>query len=327
MLTLSDVIACAVVPGVTALAVWALVRWLRGSRDADPWPWALGTSTGYVAGEVALRARAVDLSALAAALRELTQPGDAVDWLPGAVAVAAVAGIVLVSQKLGKRRLIGVIAAAALCCALPWRLLEGSRYLPSQELRDAGFAADAWSGTTAVVIIGAAAVVLALAWLSWLLPAADHQPRLRAWLAVATAAGAAALAGLSGSFSYALAIGAVAASLGGCAAAAWFAQPRLDPAGAAGPASVALVGMLICSVAFSETAWWRAVLVAVAWTAAAGWIPGLAKRSPRVAGGLRIAMCIVPLAIAVGTAGFDFAEAIQQQPAEPAESANPYLSL
>ncbi|MCA9237034.1 MAG: hypothetical protein KDA44_16285, partial [Planctomycetales bacterium] len=142
--------------------------------------------------------------------------------------------------------------------------------------------------------------------------------------AVVTAVGAAALAGLSGSFSYALSIGAVAASLGGCVAAAWFSRPRTGPGGAAGPAIVVLLGMLLCGVAFSEVALWRAVLVGIAWIAAAGRLPLLDALPPRRSSALRIAACLVPLTIAVGTAAYDFASAIQQTPAEPA---NPYMSL
>ncbi|MCA9235346.1 MAG: hypothetical protein KDA44_07730, partial [Planctomycetales bacterium] len=233
MLTLSDVIASGVVPAAVAAVTWWLVRWLRGARDdaAAALPWTIAATAGYLAAEIALRARSMNPAALREAVSELTAPHDAVDWLPAAAVAAMVAGIVIAATNLGRARLAGWAAAVALAAALPWRLLAGSRYLPSQELRDAGFATDAWSLPWAVGVVGAVAAAIVATWIAWQWAPADHLPRLRSALAVVTAVGAAALAGLSGSFSYALSIGAVAASLGGCVAAAWFSRPRTGPGG------------------------------------------------------------------------------------------------
>lgn len=321
MVSLADVIAGAVVPVTVAAVIWWIVQRIGGARRAAPEvAWCAAAAIGYVAGELALRARSVQPSAWTEAFGELIRPHDATDWLPMFAVGAAVIGIAIVATWPGRTSWGPWAAAVALCLALPWRLLAGSRYLPSEELREAGFGADPWRWQTAEIALPAAALV---AWLTWTAAEPGPQPRIRAGLAVLTAVGAAALAGLSGSFSYALSIGAMAASLGGCAAAAWISRNPVGPRGAAGPATLVVAGMLLCGVAFSEIVWWRAALVGVAWVAAAGRIPWLAASS-RKAVVLRAVLCLLPLAIAVGAAAFDFAEALQQQSTEPA---NPYLSL
>jgi hypothetical protein len=204
-------------------------------------------------------------------------------------------------------------------------LLWGGKYLPSQELRESGFATSAWSVPQAAAILSGVAVMLFLGWSMWETVDRETAPRVRSLLAVLSLIGAAATAGLTGSFVYAQLFGVLAAAVGGCAVATWALKANAGPEAAAGPVILVAGCLLLLAACYSELRWPMAVGVGAAIALSAAWIPGLRRLGNRAQLAARTLLCVAPLAIVLWQAGVAFAET-QRQQQEEAES-NPYLNL
>jgi hypothetical protein len=137
--------------------------------------------------------------------------------------------------------------------------------------------------------------------------------------------GAAAAAGLTGSFVYAQLFGVLAASLGGCFVASWLLKANCGPETAAGP-TIMLAGILLLLAAcLSELRPWQAAGVWTSIILAAGWLPGLSRLPSKRQLAVRAIACLLPVSIVVCQAGLKFAETQRQQQEERAT--NPYLNL
>jgi hypothetical protein len=144
-------------------------------------------------------------------------------------------------------------------------------------------------------------------------------------LAAVALVGAAAIAGLTGSFVYAQFFGVLAAAVGGTAFAAMALRAPAGPDAAAGPITMLANCLLLLAACYSALNAWLAAGVYVAIVVAAGWLPGLSRLRPRIQLALRTALCVAPLAVVLWQAAGDFVETQQQQ--QEAADSNPYLNL
>jgi len=282
--------------------------------------WSAGVVLGYTSGVAAMDARG---AGLASALAGLLQPNDAPGWLP-LVGLAAVAPA-MAGAALGRRRPLRWLIAAALCISVPLWLLWGGKYLPSQQIRDSGFATAAWGVGEAALILGSAAAMMLTTWFLWERADPADAPRFRSLLTIIALTGAAAGVGFTGTFSFAQALGALAASLGGCFIAGLLMGVKAGPEAAAGPTVMLAGSLLLLAACYSELAPLQAAGLWASITLAGGWIPGLRRLGTRAQLALRSVLCLALLIAVVGPAGAKFAET-QRQQQEEAES-NPYLNL
>jgi len=304
-------------PLIIAAATCAL-GWAVSRRPVVAW--SAGVVLGYTAGVAAMGARG---AGLVSALARFLQPDDASGWLPlvGLVAVApAVAG-----AALGRRRPLQWLLAAALCVGVPLWLLWGGKYLPSQQIRDSGFATSAWGVGEAALILGSVAAMMLATWFLWERAEPTDAPRGRSLLATLALTGAAAGVGFTGTFSFAQALGALAAALGGCFIAGLLTRVKAGPEAAAGPTVMLAGSLLLLAACYSELAPLQAVGLWASITLAGGWIPGRGRLGDRAQLALRSVLCLVLLIVVVGPAGARFVETQRQQQEEAAS--NPYLNL
>ena len=305
---------------VAALALAAV--WRAAGRDAVAW--STGVIFGYAAGIAALRAHEVGL---AEGARRLAWPFEAIEWTPLVALVAAAPAAVASLRRSGERKLalrVALLVAVATALVVPLRLLWGGKYLPSAEVRAAGFATEAWSTPQAVAAIGGFAAVVLAAWGVWTRQVREDLPLLRGLLTTAAIVAASLTAALTGSFSIGQAIGALAAAVGGCAAATWLVKLRCGPERAAGPVLMVLASLLLLAVFYSEMRLWQAALLAIAATLAAGRLPRTSKLSTIKSGVLRSVLVALPLAIVVGVAAKEFIDS--QRRLEEERAADPYAA-
>lgn len=317
MLGPKDFLLGGVAPMIAAMATFSLA-WLMPRRAGVAWP--AGVLTGYLGGTFAIEAGGVGV---AAAVKQMVAPHDAHQWtwMIGVVAVAPA----IASAFLGDRRQWRWLLSVLLAVVAPLWLMWGGKYLPSAEVRATGFAKDAWGVGEATAVIAVAATAILLAWRLWEANDPTDQPRTRGLLAAIVLSGAAAVAGMSGSFVYAQAIGVLAASVGGCFVAAWLWRVKAGPEAAAGPIIILAGSLLLLATHYSQLQPLHATGLWAAVTLSAAYLPnkiGLGDRG-RIA--LRCGICLVPLALVFGHAAYKFAESQRQQQEEAAS--NPYSSF
>src|SRR5262245_5400625 len=107
--------------GVVPLATAALVAIILGRSSAPiqiAWPVAI--TAGFLAAQVLLRGN----SSWAASLHTFIEPREAIDWLPHILLLAL--GVSVVIHLAPARRVQWFALAAALCVAVPVRLLSGN---------------------------------------------------------------------------------------------------------------------------------------------------------------------------------------------------------
>lgn len=326
MLGPTDVLFGGVVPGLIALSIR-----LSSRRFAPRAAWgdAAAIALGFAAGQLALAAQPAAvarpdlagaagawLAALPRAAAALLSPREASLWLPWGAALAAAVG--WLASRGRSLRVVAVALGLALAVGLPLRLLWGSVFLTSR-----------WSAAEAALRVGAiAAALLVVGWLatSGGSPEPSDRPRrgpdwLRPLLSAVIALGLAILLATSGSLSYARLAGALFAAILGGLLGAVGPVPR-SSVGTAGPVVVTIVGgLLILGVAFAEVSVTHACLVAAALAAAPGRLPATDAPSAETVRGralvLRVALCLVPLGIAVGGSAAAFVAAVKSQPANP----------
>lgn len=312
---LNDFLLGGLLPMGVALAACAL-GWTATRRPTVAW--LVGVVVGVCAGTIALEASSVGLGA---AIQKSLKPHSAYEWAPWLVIVALLPA--MAAALPGRWRQLQWLGIAPLAALAPAWLLSGGKYLPSAELREAGFAEQAWGPGQAVLILGLAALAFVAAWRWWTSTASVDQPTARGLLTTIALTGAAATAGLTGSFTYAQAIGVLAAAVGGVTVAAWLLRINAGPEAAASPILFLAWILLILAACYSTLLPLQGIGLWLAITLAAAPMPaklGLGDRKRLV---LRVLLTLLPLGIVLGHAGYKFAET-QRQQQEEAES-NPYL--
>lgn len=279
--------------------------------------WLLGISLGYLAGHWGLDSRGVGLGV---AVTRSFHPHEARDWLPMAVSTAT--AIELVALVGNKGAVLAWILRVAGCVVLPWRLLAGSVYLP-HEAQEVGFGSSCWSWLEAIAWLSGTSTLLLMAWMAlWYAPK-QTLPRLRSSLATFVALGATATIALSGSLTMGQLLGVLTAALVGCGVAASALQLESGPESAAGPLLAAFGGVLVIArfLLDPELPLPYSIILLLALVAAVGWICPPSRLPGRVHAAVRIALCLVALALTTVPAAQKFA-------ASQAESeTNPYLNF
>lgn len=301
---------------MTAAIMLGLAWWLSRRPDFAA---SLAVAFGYLEGTAVIEMRSAGIGQMA---ERLLRPHDAQEWLPWIALVAVIPGAL---AGFAKRRVLGYLTAAGLALATPVWLLWGGRYLPSQTVRESGFTTDAWSLEKAVLILGGASAALLVAWWSWQRGEASGTPRLRATLVIVTVAAASMVAGMTGSFTYALCLAALASSIVGAVIAARVLHAPGGPELIAGPTLATTGGLVLLAACYSELATGAAALLWTALVFAGVELPRTEWLTPRSRAALRVVLCLAPLAIVVATSALGFAESQRQHQEEASE--NPYLNL
>lgn len=298
---------------VVAAAAFALA--LRATRRGAV-AWHVGVIAGFAAGALAMDAHA---EGFAAACSRLARPIEAHGRLP-LIALAAAGPAMLAAAT--RRPWTAWLLAAPLAALAPLWLLWGGRYLPEQEVRDAGFAEAAWTPTTAALVLAAVAAATLAVWSLWRRAEPASQALLRSGLAAAAIGGAGATVAFTGSITYGQTLALLAIAVAACGAVAWLMKSSTGPEGAAGPIIFAAASLLVLGVCYSELKLWQAVALATLIALSAGWLPIAAGR-PHLAATLRAALVLVPVAIIAGQAAAKL-EASQRPSEEPATEADLY---
>jgi len=313
MIDPADFLLGGLLPAVVA-AVALAIAW-KLTHDAV-YAGLAGVVLGYVTGHWALDAQGVGLLASVA---KSFRPHEARDWLPLAVLLAVVPEI---AARFGNRgSLLAWILRVALCVLLPWRMLDGSAYLPATTLLNTDFDIGAWSRSEAIGWLGGMGAVLLASWFAVRGCGEKSLSWLRFSLATFVALGGAATLAMSGSLSYGQLLGVLAATLVGCGLMTTILHLDSGPEAAAGPLLLAFGGVLVLAYFYSELKLLNAVLLLLAMIAAVGWVAGSQKLSQRGHASLRCVICLTALAAAVSLAAMDFT-------ASQAETQNnPYLNF
>jgi hypothetical protein len=301
-------------PAALVVAAAAFAGVLLASRRGAA-AWNVGVVAGFAAGSVALAAHS---QGWAAAAERLLKPIEAHGRLP-LVALAGAAPAFLAA--ITRRRWSAWLLAAPLAALAPLWLLWGGRYLPKQELRDAGFAEHAWSSAAATGIVAAIAAATLAAWWWWRRAEAASLPVVRSLLAALALGGAAATVACTGSITYAHGLAVLATAVAACGAMAWAMKANAGAESAAGSIVLATASLLVLAVGYSELQLWRGVALAIVVAVSAGWLPIWPQR-PRRAAALRAALVVIPLAIIVGQAASQLAAS--QRPGASLDEADVY---
>ena len=317
MLGPQDLLLGGVAPLLAAIAAFS-IAWLVTRRAGVAW--SLGAVLGYLSGTISVEAGSVGV---AAAVKQLAAPHDAHQWTWMLAVVAVIPAIF--AGLLGERRAWRWLLIAPLAVAAPLWLLWGGKYLPTAEIRASGFANDAWGVVEAVITIGVVAAALLLAWRLWEANDPTDQPRTRGLLTAIVLSCTAAVAGLSGSFVYAQAIGVLAASVGGCFVAALMWRVKAGPEAAAGPIIMLAGSLLLLATHYSKLDLLHAAGLWAAITLASAYLPNRVGLNDHGRVALRCGACLIPLALVLGHAAYKFAESQRQQQEEAAS--NPYMSM
>jgi hypothetical protein len=290
---LSELFWIGIVPSATAAMLLALCRWL-GVRSAAAWAASVGGA--IVVGQIGLALR----HGGNVALRMLLSPSSARDWLPWLMlAVLCITILAAYVPRAWQRWIVALASVFAL--TVPVRLLAGSVYATTR-----------WSlGEKLFVVILWGAILFAL-WTTLALGRANRQSWLRGALLVVVASGIAMTITLSGSFSYGELAGVAAAAITGALLAQvalnWRAADTATFAnyhglsGAAGPVALILGGLLLLGHFYAELSSPNVALLAISLAAAAGRLPTNWPAAPGGRAVFRIALCLVPLLIAIALA-------------------------
>lgn len=297
-----------------AALAFALVQRFTGRSGVA---WHVGVIAGFAAGAVALAAHGCGW---ALACQRLVQPIEAHGRLP-LVALAAVAPALL-AVATGRTSAAWLLATPVAALAPLW-LLWGGRFLPKQEVRDAGFAEAAWTPTTAALVLAAVAAGTLGVWRSWRAVEPASQPLLRSVLAAMTLGGAGATVAFTGSITYGQAFALLAIAVGACGGMASLMRAAAGPESAAGPILVVAASLLVLAVGYSDLKLWQAVALAMLIAISAGWLP-VAPGRPRRAAAIRALLVLVPLTIIAGAAAAKLAAS--QRPEAPTTEADLYSS-
>jgi hypothetical protein len=251
--------------------------------------WAAAIATAFVVAQVSLAVR----DAGARAIDMLVWPHEAADWLPHAAFLAV--GIALFSTYAPTAwRNWSIVLSATLVIALPFRLLAYSTFVTHQWLIPEKLAIATLLGAT-----------FSLIWLLLGTVREDEHPRLRPALLIVVASAAALVIALSGVIIYGKLCGTIAAALSGMAGMLALIDPRAargwwQASGAAGVLTVTLGGLIMLGSFYGKLTPMNAALLAVSLVAAGGRLPRLIAGLPAwQQGAVRIALCLLPLGVAL----------------------------
>jgi hypothetical protein len=270
----------ALLPLATSASIAFLMRRMRTPL---PVVWPVAITFGFLAAQFALRGQ----SGLSETLHTFLEPHEAVDWLPHIVLLALGVSLVIYLAPAHRPRLITL--AAALCLAVPVRLLSGNL-------------AQHWS------ILEKAAVLVSLAaalGLVWLLTSRDdgRQPTiLRVPLLMLVAVGTAIVVTQSGALIYGLSSAALGAAITGTALVFAFHRSTSSSGAAAsgGVITLTLGSLIILGHFYAELSTANAALLLLSLTATAAPLHVLLGNRPAwQRNTARTISCVFPLAIAV----------------------------
>jgi len=301
-------------PAALAAAFLAFAVALQISRCAAV-AWHAGVILGLAAGAVALAAHGCGWTL---ACQRLVLPIEAHGRLPLVALAAAVPAVA--ARALGRPWAHWLLAAPLAALAPLW-LLWGGRFLPKQEVRDAGFADHAWSPAVAVAILAAVALATLAVWRLWRAVEPASQPLLRTTLTAAALGGAGATVACTGSITYGQALALLALVVAACGALAWLMRSAAGPERAAGPILLVVASLLVLAVGYSELKLWQAIALAALIAISAGWLP-VAPGRPRLAAVIRTGLVLIPLTIIAGAAAAKLAAS--QRPMAPTTEADLY---
>lgn len=273
-------------------AIVALLAGRRlGLRPAAAWAVSIGI--GLILGQLGLEARVNWSSALA----KLWRPHEARDWLPWLLLLAVGLGI-LADYATGWWGHWTRGMACFFAASVPLRLIKPHLVLP-------------WSFLTKVALCICWSGVIGLVW--WTLTAGRDggRPLIRSGLLAVVAVGMAATITLAGSFSYGEFACVVAAAITGTLAGealvqSWGMTAPTDwndgLAGASGVLAVAFGGLALLSYFYVGLGALKTALLLLAVAAAGGWLPTNWPQSALGQVVSRIALCLVPLIVALAIA-------------------------
>jgi len=344
MISGADMVWGGALPAAVAAIVLAAV-WRTTRNAASAWRTAL--IVGYVAGHWTLDARDIGASSLvgigpseaaavhwaydprnfdfAEALTKSYRPTEARDWLPPLLLLAIAPDALACVGKAGF--VLGGILRFGLCLFVPWRLLNGSVYLPARSLpalefeasgfEMGGFDTGAWTISVAVAWIGGVAVALLLGW--QLARRVDQQSGnlVRSTLAVVVALGAAVTAMAAASLVYGQMLGVLSAALAGCGLMAAIVTAGRGPEAAAGPVIIAFGCLVVVAHFYAELQIHHAALLLLAMIVAIGWLPLPVHFSSRWQSVCRSLICLGLLAIPVIPAVLELAATLHETQSNP----------
>jgi hypothetical protein len=276
----------------------AIALVLAQLRVSPPAVWAWGIATGFIVGMVALKSPA----GFSAALRSITVPHEAADWLPFIVLLVLGTSLLFLSTPPSRLRLV-VALAMMQSIAIPLRLVSGNVRLTHNE----------WSPLEKLAYLLLLAGTLGLVWRLLATSSEARQTRVRQPFLLLVAVGSAIVLTLSGVLIYGQYCGAVAAALTGTALACFFGATGSASAkkysavagisGAAGVLTFSLGSLIILGHFFASLSGTNAVLLFISLAAAGTAFPAAFANRPiwqQLA--TRAAFCLTPLAIAVASA-------------------------
>lgn len=281
--------------GLLPCAIASLAMWLaaRASLRATA-AWSLSIGGAVFLGMATQYLRI----GLPTALDKLFHPRVGLEWLPWLVLVAAlIATLAAYAPRPWQRWILSFACLFAI--AVPLRLLASNAADMSR-----------WSVATKLGVLAGWSLLLAATWATLALGRRNGQPLVRSGLLLVTVCGIAVTLAASGSIVFGELAGIVAATLLGAAGSARvFGRMETGPSSAAGPLSVALVGLILLGHSYDLTTT-NALLLLIAIAASSGFLPIPVRKEGNedaarwswLAIVLRVALTLIPLAIAVGSA-------------------------
>jgi hypothetical protein len=279
MLT-NAILYAALLPLVTSAAIAFIMRRM-GSPPRTIWPFAI--TGGFLVAQFVLRGQA----GFVESLHTFVEPHEAVDWLPHIVLLALGVSIVMYLAPAQRPRLIAL--AAALCVAVPIRLLSGNL-------------AQHWSIPEKVAVLVSLAAIFGLVWLMLALNDNQQPAILRAPLLILVAVGTAIVVTQSGAFIYGLSCAAFGAAITGAALVFAFrgVASSSSAAAAAGAITFSLGSLIVLGHFYAELSATNAALLLLSLIATASPLPALLRTKPTWQRNMaRIIFCLLPLAMAV----------------------------
>jgi hypothetical protein len=259
---------------------------LRQMQTPLPVLWPAAITGGFLAGQFTLRGQ----SGFFDGLNTFFQPHEAVDWLPHIVLLALGVSLVIYLAPVHRDRL--VVLAAALCFAAPVRLLSGNL-------------AQHWSIAGKVAMLILLAAVLGIVWRLLALNDDGRPAFIRVPLLVVVAVSTAVVVAQSGALIYGLSCAAFGAAITGTALVFAF-RGTVSSTGAASAAGVitfTLGSLIFLSHFYAYLSTTNTVLLVLSLIATAAPLPTLLRSGPAWQGNTaRFMFCLLPLAIAVGSA-------------------------
>ena len=302
MIDAYDLLWGGVAPAVLAAGVLAAV-WLATGKAASAWRSAL--VVGYVAGHWALEAHS---TSLAAAISRSYHPQECRDWLPLLILLATVPDAIACVGKYGPA--IGWVLRAGLCLLIPWRLTNGTVYLPAISLPDFGFESGAWSTPEMIAWIVGVGAVLAGCWSLVRIETESDEQTIRSTLVALVVLAAAPTMVWSASLIYGKLFVVLASTLAGCGVASSVLRTGRGPEAAAGPLMVSFGCLVLLGYFFAELRLYNALLLLAAMTVATGRLPRAPQRTKTWKSCCRAVLCL-PLLVAAMLLAYNEASAKQ----------------